>query len=586
MAIPRLTSLSFSIYNNPGAYALLLGSGVSRAANIPTGWDIACDLIRKVAIVDGKQIKGNIEEWYEKEYGTSISYSDLLDKLASSSTERVQLMHNYFEPDETDIELGYKKPTKAHKSIAQLMANGYIKVVITTNFDRLLESALEAIGVIPQVVYKDEDWDTITPIVHSKRPTIIKLNGDYIDCTFRNTELELDHYPVRTTKQLQWIFENYGIITCGWSGEWDYGLKNVIRTASNSRYGIYFTYLSKISKSLKELAKETNGQPIEIKDANNLFMELNERVDALSRMEMSNDLDDKIIVARIKKYLSKNEYRILYSELIQHLSFEAVEEINVKANYNFYLTEEKFEEYLDIHVKAVHSLLLVTPYICHWGNQEQLADLGDTIVKLCLVNINRWTEYSNFLHSIAAVLLFNCVGICCVKFKRFKELNKILSLTVPEHNFMDYRREKILYLIGDSHLGKDRLNNLLSQKWIYPYSMVILTKLKPYLENLFFNEDEYKYYFDIWEHLKSLVYGFKHCYILDVFSIPLGLFIHDRVYYERESEDNPYNTFFSDAKKLKLDWGPIKQGMFDGKYSEYEIIYKKAEEYYKKYWRG
>ena len=35
-----LHSLAFSIYENPGVYCILLGSGVSRAAEIPTGWEI------------------------------------------------------------------------------------------------------------------------------------------------------------------------------------------------------------------------------------------------------------------------------------------------------------------------------------------------------------------------------------------------------------------------------------------------------------------------------------------------------------------------------------------------------------------
>lgn len=40
--------LAVSMHANRGVYALLLGSGVSRAAEIPTGWDVTLDLIRKV----------------------------------------------------------------------------------------------------------------------------------------------------------------------------------------------------------------------------------------------------------------------------------------------------------------------------------------------------------------------------------------------------------------------------------------------------------------------------------------------------------------------------------------------------------
>ena len=45
MKIERLTTLAFSMYSNKGAYALLLGSGISRSAHIPTGWEIESCLI-------------------------------------------------------------------------------------------------------------------------------------------------------------------------------------------------------------------------------------------------------------------------------------------------------------------------------------------------------------------------------------------------------------------------------------------------------------------------------------------------------------------------------------------------------------
>ena len=44
-------SLAFPLYSGPGTYALLLGSGVSRAAGVPTGWAVTLDLVRKLAAV-------------------------------------------------------------------------------------------------------------------------------------------------------------------------------------------------------------------------------------------------------------------------------------------------------------------------------------------------------------------------------------------------------------------------------------------------------------------------------------------------------------------------------------------------------
>ena len=43
-------------------------------------------------------------------------------------------------------------PTKAHKSIAKLAKDGYIRVILTTNFDRLLEMAFESEDINPQII--------------------------------------------------------------------------------------------------------------------------------------------------------------------------------------------------------------------------------------------------------------------------------------------------------------------------------------------------------------------------------------------------------------------------------------------------
>ena len=52
MIAPEL-ALAMSVHSNKGVYALLLGSGISRSAGIPTGWEVVLDLIRKLARAQG-----------------------------------------------------------------------------------------------------------------------------------------------------------------------------------------------------------------------------------------------------------------------------------------------------------------------------------------------------------------------------------------------------------------------------------------------------------------------------------------------------------------------------------------------------
>ena len=67
--IDPLTSAAFSVYSGKGVYALLLGSGISRAARIPTGWEVTIDLIRKIAVIEGGNCEPDPDAWYFKTYG-------------------------------------------------------------------------------------------------------------------------------------------------------------------------------------------------------------------------------------------------------------------------------------------------------------------------------------------------------------------------------------------------------------------------------------------------------------------------------------------------------------------------------------
>ena len=100
--IDPIQSLAFAIQTHPGVYALLLGSGVSRAAGIPTGWEIVLDLIGKLAAATNDAPGPDLEQWYIEKYGEVPDYSILLDSLAKTPTERQQLLRPYFEPTDQE----------------------------------------------------------------------------------------------------------------------------------------------------------------------------------------------------------------------------------------------------------------------------------------------------------------------------------------------------------------------------------------------------------------------------------------------------------------------------------------------------
>ena len=187
--IDPVHSLAFSIQANRGVYAVLVGSGVSRAAQIPTGWEITLDLIRKLAKLHGETSDPDPERWYREKFEQEANYSNLLDTLAKTPAERQQLLRAYWEPNDREREEGEKKPTAAHRSIAALAARGFIRVILTTNFDRLLETALTDEGVVTTVLSSPDQVQGALPLIHTQC-CVFKVHGDYLDTRIRNTPAE------------------------------------------------------------------------------------------------------------------------------------------------------------------------------------------------------------------------------------------------------------------------------------------------------------------------------------------------------------------------------------------------------------
>ena len=212
-----LIQLAFSIHGNPGVYALLVGSGLSSAAGILTGWNVTLDLVRRLAIAQGEDEQPDWAAWYRDKFRKEPNYSDLVAEVAPSPAERRAILHDYIEPTSAEREEGRKVPTKAHLAIADLVYDGHVRVILTTNFDRLLENALRERGVEPTVIDSVDALEGAEPLSHTSC-YLVKLHGDYKDARIRNTEEELAKYPPEYETLLDRIFDEHGLVVCGWSG--------------------------------------------------------------------------------------------------------------------------------------------------------------------------------------------------------------------------------------------------------------------------------------------------------------------------------------------------------------------------------
>jgi hypothetical protein len=432
--IEPITSLAFSVFENKGVYALLLGSGVSRAAQIPTGWEIILDLIRRVGALEEAGEQGDWASWYQDRFGKEPNYSDMLDMLSKSPDERRAILHRYIEPTAEDLAEGRKVPTRAHVAVAKLVRDGFVRVIITTNFDRLIENALREQGVEPTVIASDDDLQGAVPLVHS-RCYVIKIHGDYLDTRIRNTEEELTSYSEAMGALLDRILDEHGLIVCGWSADWDHALREVITRTPNRRYPLYWASRGRPSASAEGLIAHRHGNLVQISDAESFFDNLQRKVEVQAALGRTNPKSLDLLLAEAKRYLSKAEFRIqlhdLVAEEVRHLQSLLVDgefETNVP------LSAGEFRRRVARYEAVSERLVRLFGQLGRWGDGSEFNIVRDVLRALGKRRIIGGLQVWIYLKSYPAVLLLYGYGIGALQANRYEVLFRWLTVPLEDDN--------------------------------------------------------------------------------------------------------------------------------------------------------
>lgn len=441
------TQLAFSLYESKGVYAALLGSGLSRAAGIPTGWEITLDLIRRVGLTQGVSNQGDWAEWYRKSVGVEPNYSTLLEELASSQEERRSILHSYIEPNAQDREESRKLPTAAHRAIADLIADGFIRVVITTNFDRLLENALRERGIEATIISSVDALAGAEPVAHSDC-YILKLHGDYKDARLLNIDSELAKYPPQYDALLDRIFDEYGLIVCGWSGEWDHALRAAFLRAPNRRYPIYWAARGTLMPVAQELADHRRARVFAINSADDFFTKLRERVQTLSHSQRQNPNSIELLVGTAKRYLGKSEHRIqlhdLFEQELQSIR-GLIDSDEFEANAPWAI--ETLRNRRDRYEAITEPVAQMIGVLGRWGDGSELSIVTDVLTNLHHDARKQASGLNHYLNIrlYPAVLVFAAYGLGLTRAERWQTLHQLFSLHISNEYRNPQRAIEVLF---------------------------------------------------------------------------------------------------------------------------------------------
>jgi hypothetical protein len=558
--IDPVHSLAFAVQANRGVYAVLLGSGVSRAAGIPTGWEITIDLIRRIAALYGETCDPEPEAWYLAKFGKAADYSDLLDALTKTSAERQQLLRTYWEPTEQEREEGAKQPTAAHRAVAALVAQGSIKVIITTNFDRLMESALVDAGVVPTILSTPDQMSGALPLIHT-HCCVFKVHGDYLDTRIRNTPIELASYPMQFDQLLDRIFDEFGLIVCGWSADWDVALRNAISRAPSRRFATYWAVRGEASSEAQRLISQRGAQVVSIKDADTFFQALQRYVQSLDEFSRPHPLSTEAAVVSLKRYLSEPRYRIQLSDLVDETVDRVVEATSSQA-FAVEGSPSPERESATARVRGYEAvcstLVAMAPIGGFWAEEDHYYVWQRALVQLSTVSTGSgyilWLELQRY----PATLLFYAFGIGAVEGDRLRFLGRLFATQVHREN-----QENIfaVHLLPPFRLFSQggqvaRILQGMEQRHA-PLNDWLHAALRQPAKRLIPNDSRYTYIFDKLEILIALSYAHLDEHSAEWYWAPPGAFG-----YRHQNRDRILREIEESISKLKNESPFVKSGIF------------------------
>jgi hypothetical protein len=465
MNTDAVVPVAYAMHASPRRYALLIGAGISVAAGLPTAGDVSRNMILAVAEGRGERVeRGENNEvclaWFEETFGEPATFQRLMKELGISEGNRKDGLKRFVYKIGENGDPVPGIPTEAHRAVARLAKSGTISLVITTNFDTLMEGALKAESAPYEVITEESEIRQMS--IFPDRCRVLKVNGDFERGTLRITPEDLKHYSPAIEDYLRRIFGEYGLVVCGWSGEFDTRLIQILCDAEISRRYPVFWCRRNGGPAPREVCEALMPNGLDIDDADDFFTALETVVERFSRFEPRTTLTAAAAVRKVKDALRQAKPELVLPDLINEETDRVLAFLADESRYQADIIDGKgfftalLRELEDTAVPLAAMVATVAQY-----DDEIFADLiTDTIERLInvppvtpvfseiqnrgQVTMNDCLERLLRLRYSPALLVIYASGIAAVRTEHFNTLEAIVRRPMKSR-YNGVLREKILY---------------------------------------------------------------------------------------------------------------------------------------------
>ena len=232
-------------------------------------------------------------------------------------------------------------------------------------------------------------------------------------------------YEAPLDQLLNRVFDEFGLIVCGWSAEWDVALRNAIERCPTRRFTTFWALRGSLADQAKKLIEFRQATTIQIKDADSFFRELADKVFALQDVMLPHPVSAKVAAAMVKKYVADDRDRIHLHDLVTketEILYERLSQDQFAINVT--LDKDGFQKRVAQYEVVSQPLIAMIAAGCYWGEQSHAQMWVRSLERIACPSY-KWSGGITALPRLAlypGLLLLYAGGISCIAANKYRDL--------------------------------------------------------------------------------------------------------------------------------------------------------------------
>jgi hypothetical protein len=277
---------------NP-CFSLFLGAGASVTSNVRPVSSLLDEWRLAYRRINGSS--GKLTEYL----GKSNEYGFLFENLYDTPSQRRMFIESCIK---------HSSPSFGYIYLVNLLHHSVFNTIFTTNFDDLLNDACYSFHSEVRPVVCAHDSSVKNLRVVERRPKILKLHGDFLFDSIKNTPDETKQLEQNMSDKFEQFAREYGMIVIGYAGNDESvmsSLEKLLETGDKFPHGVYWCMhkQAKPNERVESLTKHKNFHLVAIEGFDELMAEIHNLMNLSLQPEVSDPF--AALVGRLNKLIRR-----------------------------------------------------------------------------------------------------------------------------------------------------------------------------------------------------------------------------------------------------------------------------------------